>query len=104
MENLAAIIAGLVGLLGAVAAYAKLRPTNRKLDAEGSKMVVDIALSLVQPLEERIGSLEREVEALEVELRLWREVANRRGTQVIELGGVPIEFDALLAEWGNLNE
>ena len=101
--NWTILVEALIGITTVGVAYLTVRITRKKSEAEGVEVITRTALSLIEPLEARVASLEREVEGLEVEVRLWRELANRRGDQVAAMGGVPVPFEALLKEFGGLN-
>lgn len=93
----------IAALVTAVGVWFGARLTFRSSQPMGVKLITETTLSLIEPLKQSISDLEREVENLEVELRTWREVANRRGHQVEALGGTPVRFEQVVSEWGGMN-
>ena len=84
MEVLVAVLA-VVGMLGAsvVAALA----VRRKVDAEGTQILADTAISLVVPLTGKIADLEARVCALEDESSHWFGVAQHGRVDHVERFG-----------------
>jgi len=106
--NFPDIPAGWVTIIAALVvgggSWLAARLTFRSSEPLGVKLITETTLSLIEPLTEKVEQLEREVEGLEVELRVWRELAERRGRQVTEYGGTPVRFEDITAEWGGLNK
>ncbi len=94
----------LLGLLTVGGSYATVSLSRRRDKIEGIQVITDTTLSLIQPLREQVAELKGEVRALEWELRLWRELAERRAGQVVALGGAPIQLESLVQDFGGLNE
>ena len=90
-------------IVGAGSFYAA-KKTSKSSEPMGVKLITETTLSLIEPLNEKVEALTREVESLEVELRVWRELAERRGRQVTTHGGTPVRFEDITAEWGGLSK
>ena len=102
-----------VALIAASGTWFTLRINRPKIVAERDSVIASTALSLLDPLNDRIALLSSQIDdlidtaadntdrisSLEEELgmvRLWAQVLWR---QVVELGGDPIPFEQIEAAW-----
>jgi septal ring factor EnvC (AmiA/AmiB activator) len=96
--EIAALLASLVSLIGAVLTLYKARAEREQIEATASETITSTALSLIEPLKVRLREVERElrssklrIEELERDLAL----ANRR---IAELEAENRHYECLLEE------
>ena len=81
-------------------AWITVRASRPKVKADATRVLTDVSLSLVEPLQERIVQLEERedknelrISFLERENRVLHRWAQILFTQVIEAGGIPVSFE-----------
>jgi len=94
------VIATMSGITAVVVALVTSWVARRKDKADVAKQLTDIALSLIDPLQEEIDDLKKEQKLLDrevVKLKAENELLHRWSqllfSQVVELGSDPIPFD-----------
>lgn len=97
------ILTFVIGLLTVGGTYATIRITRPKIEAERESLISSTALSLIEPLRDRIKTVEEDNEAIHFELRevkeenrmlrIWGKLNYQR---VIELGGEPADFEDVI--------
>ncbi len=90
MEIIVSAFVGLVGVvIGALITSAsqkrKVKAESEKTEAEANEQIRQTVMQLINPLQKRI-------EELEIELRDWKNWANRLVTQIEGLGCEPVPF------------
>jgi hypothetical protein len=101
------ILTFVIGLLTVGGTWATIRITRPKIEAERESLITSTALSLIQPLNDRINTLAADLVAVHAELaevreenrmlRVWGKINYHR---VIELGGVPADFEEVSRQLG----
>lgn len=97
------ILTFVIGLLTVGGTYATIRSTRPKIEAERESLITSTALSLIVPLRDRIAQVEADNKLIHTELtqvkeenrllRVWGKLNYQR---VIELGGVPADFEEII--------
>jgi len=94
------IVATLAGITSIIVAIITTWAMRRKNAADVASQLTDIALSLIEPLQEEIDALKKEYTELQVEMgklksenALLHKWSQLLFSQVVESGGEPISFE-----------
>jgi len=94
------VTATLSGVTALVVAVITVWAVRRKNAADVAKQLTDIAMGLIEPLEEQVADLkkeqahmEREIGQLKAENELLHKWSQLLFSQVVESGGEPISFE-----------
>lgn len=82
-----AIVAALGGL-GGIGAFFQVFSQRRKFKAEATDVLTDTALTLVEPLRQRVAELEEEARRTREEVKQARNDARALRDEVVDLAGV----------------
>ena len=91
---LSSLVIVVAAALSGGGAWLAARAANRKVPSETAGILTNTALSLVEPLGNRISELEKRVDELEEEVflerreRMWREMHNRALVEELHAAGV----------------
>ncbi len=77
-----------VGGLGGIGAFLQVFSQRRKFKAEATDVLTDTALTLVEPLRERVAELEEEARRTRAEVAQARSEARALRDEVVDLAGV----------------
>ena len=83
------VIAAVAAILGS---WLSVRAGAKKADADAAETFTDIALKMVQPLQEEIDALKKDVKYLKRENKMLHRWSQLLFAQVVEHGGEPIPF------------
>jgi sensor domain CHASE-containing protein len=106
-DYLPLLIAAISGAVSVLTALLVVRASKKRVAADATETLTNIALSLVAPLKAEIDELKKEYDELEdavSKLKAENELLHRWSqllfSQVVESGGEPIGFDQV-QKWSN---